>query len=80
MRKKKSPKPIASPSYRMFVATCWDELQKRINAFADAREADSWKGGGDPQDIPLIEARLQVATLELDEHIRAMRRIFDPEK
>jgi len=52
----------------------WARLGALIQAYADAQEADSWKGGGDPSEVPVIEARLQLARAELNAHIGFLRR------
>lgn len=63
MKRKRQPKPNK-----------WEQLGTLIAEYAEAYVADSWKGGGDPESIPLIEAQLEVARLKLEEHIRVMRR------
>ncbi len=40
-------------------------LKKAITALCKAAIADSWKGGGDPSDIPLIETDLECANLRV---------------
>lgn len=50
-----------------------NELSTLIVDFVAANEADSWKGGGDGRDVPLIEAELEVAHLKLE---RALDRLF----
>lgn len=52
----------------------WDELIVRIQAYAEARVADSWKGGSDPMDIPIFEAQLALETAKLMAHIEYMKR------
>lgn len=52
----------------------WRELARLIQAYADAQEADSWKGGGDPADTLVIEAQLQLARVQLTAHVEKMRR------
>ena len=41
------------------------ELRKSITLLVKAAIADSWKGGGDPSDIPLIETELECANLRV---------------
>lgn len=55
----------------------WATLEELITAFADAQESDSWKGGGDPEYIPVIEAELELAKLKLRTHIDYMRRYYE---
>lgn len=40
-------------------------LRGAIKRLVDVEVADSWKGGGDPEDWPAIEAELKVAKHEL---------------
>lgn len=51
----------------------WLQLVRLINAHANMRVADSWSGGGDPNDVEIHAVRLKLARLELTTHIRAMR-------
>ncbi len=44
------------------------KLRRAIKLYTLWYEADSWKGGGDPADIPGIEAKLR----EADEHLQAV--------
>lgn len=37
-------------------------LQRKIHRYVKAAIADSWKGGGDPEDIPDIEQEYQAAS------------------
>ena len=45
------------------------QLHTLIAAYVEAQIADSWKGGGDPNDIPIIEAEAEVAKLKLERFI-----------
>lgn len=54
----------------------WSKLEELIGKYADAVVADSWKGGGDPQDIPLVEAQLLVAKLELERYIELLKQEY----
>jgi len=47
-------------------------LRKRIKRYANAKIDDSWKGGGDPNDIPEIERELRVAKQNLDNYINRL--------
>ncbi len=40
-----------------------------INAYTDAAIDNSWKGAGDPDSIPEIEAYLQATSLRLREYL-----------
>lgn len=42
-----------------------NRITRAINKYVRAFDADSWKGGGDPADIPAIEARLRQAKKQL---------------
>lgn len=55
----------------------WETLEELCQQLADAQEADSWKGGGDPEAIPIIEAELELAKLKLRTHIDSMRRYYE---
>jgi hypothetical protein len=50
------------------------ELRYRINEYAEAMVAESWKGGGDPADIPVVEAQLELSKAKLDAHLERMER------
>lgn len=52
----------------------WQILPDLIAAYAAAVVADSWKGGGDPADYPVIEAELELAKAKLETHIAKLRR------
>lgn len=52
----------------------WVSLMRFIQNYADAQEANSWKGGGDPADVPVIEAQLQLAKAQLEQFIEILRR------
>jgi len=41
------------------------QLSELIKKHVDAQVADSWKGGGDPSDIPIIEAEAELARVKL---------------
>jgi hypothetical protein len=41
------------------------QLMELVGAHAQAQVADSWKGGGDPVDIPVIELEAKLAEAEL---------------
>ena len=47
-------------------------LRRAIKRYVDAEVADSWKGGGDPDSYPEIEAELERARALLDKHLIAM--------
>jgi hypothetical protein len=51
----------------------WRTLKRLIRAYAEAAIQDSWKGGRDPEDMPVIEARKKKARANLDKHIRYMQ-------
>lgn len=52
----------------------YDVLRSLIYQYAEAHEADSWKGGGDPADVPVIEANLALAYARMNRHIEDMER------
>lgn len=45
-------------------------LMRRVERLIGAEIADSWKGGGDPDDIPEIERELRLARRELERFLR----------
>lgn len=47
------------------------ELKRRIKRLIDAEVADSWKGGGDPDDWPEIEKELRAARKSLNQFLSA---------
>jgi hypothetical protein len=55
----------------------WEVLADLVQKYADAQEAESWKGGGDPNDIEVLELRLKLARVEMESHVAKMRRERD---
>lgn len=51
----------------------WDVLMEHIEIYKEAAIKESWSGGGDPTDVPLLEAELELATLKLEKHVQQMR-------
>jgi hypothetical protein len=51
-------------------------LENCIADYASAMVADSWKGGGDPGDIPVIEAQLESARAMMNRHLLEVRRLL----
>lgn len=45
-------------------------LYTLITELVVAEVEDSWKGGGDPKDIPAIEADLKIARLDLENYLQ----------
>lgn len=52
----------------------WAKLRIRIRDFTSAAIAESWKGGGDPADMPIIDKELELATLKLNLQLDKMER------
>jgi hypothetical protein len=52
----------------------FNTLRTLIGDFAQAAIAESWKGGGDPAEMPVFEAQLKLAEIKLDSHIKRMER------
>lgn len=52
-------------------------LRFLISEYVDAAVAESWKGGGDPADIPVLDAQLELAKAKLYGHIEKMERECD---
>lgn len=51
----------------------WEILKGRIQEYTEAAIAESWKGGGDPNDTEIHELRLKITWLELCNHIVRMK-------
>ena len=47
-------------------------LRRVVRELVAAEIADSWKGGGDPVDIPYIEARVKVARRAFNIALKAL--------
>ena len=52
-------------------------LVRLIQQYAAASVAESWKGGGDPDDIPVLEMRLRLTRAEVNAELARLRRAFD---
>lgn len=52
----------------------FDELMELVKDYGECCRADEMKGGGDPYDVPLIEAQLELARIKLEVHVARMRR------
>ncbi len=63
------PKAKQTPNEQM-----WNKLGKLINAYAEAYASDAMKGGGDPIDVPVIEAELVAANARVNAQIALIRR------
>ena len=55
----------------------WAQLTRAIQRYADAQEQDSWKGVGDPESIPAIEAHLRLTRAKLNAIIAVLRREYE---
>lgn len=49
------------------------KLNGLIHKLIQAEVTDSWKGGGDPQDIPIIEAELKIARLQVKKYLQELQ-------
>lgn len=49
-------------------------LNKLVRDLVQAEVADSWKGGGDPGDIEVIEAELALAKARFSSYVRKLVR------
>lgn len=58
-------------------ADMWEQLMEYIRQYRDAAINESWKGGGDPADIPVIDKQLELQEALLENHIEKMRREFE---
>ncbi len=66
MAKKKQAAPKSNPLFQ--------ELTRLIADYAQASVDESWKGGGDPADVEIIELELELARAKLNAHLEKMRR------
>lgn len=73
--KKKSPLKIHKA--KTGIQDKWDVLRGLILCHVDAAIADSWKGGGDPEEMPILEMEVKIALMRLENHITNMRRELD---
>ncbi len=48
------------------------KLRGAITVLVNATVADSWSGGGDPDDIKVLALEMQLAKLRLDAQINAL--------
>lgn len=55
----------------------WKQLGRLIKRYVEAAIADSWKGGGDPEDYETLELRFRLAHVELVSHIEKMKREYE---
>jgi len=54
------------------------ELRAAVRKLVRAEIADSWKGGGYPEDMPLIAADLIVARLQFDNILHSLTTDCEP--
>lgn len=52
------------------------QLTEEIDAYAQARVNDSWKGAGDPLDVSVIEAELAMAHARLQRTLAVVLKEF----
>jgi hypothetical protein len=55
-----------------------DKLRRAIRRLVRAEIANSWKGGGDPEDIPVIGEELHAAKTRLSVLITQLTKPEDP--
>ena len=55
----------------------WSRLFELIEEYAQATAVDAFKGGGDPNSIPVIEAELTLARAKVDEQVAIIRREYE---
>ena len=58
----------------------WIELTNRIARYTQAAVDESWKGGGDPNEIETLELRFKLAKAELEACINRLRTLFEDER
>lgn len=66
----RKPRVVGSKIY----PTAWQrwKLKQLVDRLIKAAGADSWKGGGHPEDIPAIEAELRDARAAFDAFVRRL--------
>lgn len=72
--KKKAPAAPAVPK-----SVSFELLLDLIKEHVEVSIAESWKGGGDPDDMPVLEKELELSGLRLATHIERMRRYYEGE-
>lgn len=72
-RARKRAKAKAAKATRATMQADWLLLGKLIAAYVDAAVAESWKGGGDPDGVEILELRFKIANMELNNHIKRMQ-------
>lgn len=55
----------------------WEKLDELVDTYATAAIADSWSGGGDPADVPVIQADLLKSKYAVDAQIVKIRREYE---
>mgnify|MGYP001256503530 CR=1 FL=1 len=58
-------------------SSVWVELLRRIESYKDAAVAESWKGGGDPADVEVLELNLKLTEAQVRQHLEVMRREYE---
>jgi hypothetical protein len=64
------PKPVVAPPVAPPKSAPHRNVEAAVRRLVKAEVADSWKGGGDPADVPEIEAELKSAR-------RALRNLLE---
>lgn len=59
------------------MSTMAKEIKAAVQRLVDAEVADSWKGGGDPADIPYIEQELEIARMKFDSLMGKLKLLKD---
>lgn len=54
----------------------WEVLMALIQEYTEAAIQESWKGGGDPADIPILEAELELSRSKLNRHMEKMQELL----
>lgn len=73
-KKKSMEKPPRPATTGREAVSEFATLRTLIGEYRDAAVAESWKGGGDPAEMPVFEALLKLAETKLDAHIERMER------
>jgi hypothetical protein len=60
----KNPKTVIQVRHGLS-AELGHQLMEMVGKHVQAQVADSWKGGGDPVDVPIIELEAKLAEAEL---------------
>jgi hypothetical protein len=74
--KAKMVKPRKASRQELAVEAQFSGLRSLIKDYTAVAVAESWKGGGDPADVEMLELQLKLAWVKLHAHIEKMQRYW----